>query len=186
MPAALHRQHLLPAGHLPRQVEGVLVGLGAGVGEEDRRERRRHPGHQLLRQFLPVGMRQHGGVEQQLLRLLRNRRHHVRVAVASGCHGVAAIGVEPALALVVSNPRAAARHRTHRHLGVNREQRRGAGGVGQHGNTPTAVRPAVSSKPSARFMAWTACPPAPFTRLSSATITCSSRPSSESAAWIRA
>src|SRR5205807_6486451 len=40
-----------------------------------------------------------------------------------------------------------------------------------HGYTPIVGSPAVSSNPHIRFMFWTACPAAPFTRLSTAAAT---------------
>ena len=84
------------------------------------------------------------------------------------------------LARLVHEPGAVARDRAHGHLRVDRKQR--VRGRGQHGKTPTAPRPDVSGRPSARFIAWIAWPPAPLMRLSSTSETCSSRPSSLSAA----
>jgi len=48
----------------------------------------------------------------------------------------------------------------------------------QMGWRPAKLRPAVSLRPHMRFMAWTACPAAPFIRLSMAEMTTSLVPSS--------
>ena len=54
-----------------------------------------------------------------------------------------------------------------------------------HGWSPTPVSPAVSSRPSATFMFWTACPAAPLPRLSIADTT-TARRSPTRRAWTKA
>ena len=68
--------------------------------------------------------RHRGRVEQQLLGLLGDGAHDVGMAVPGGGDGVAAVGVEPLLAVLVHQPRAVAADRTDRKRRRRREAAR--------------------------------------------------------------
>ena len=204
VPAAPHRDDRLAPGVPPGQMERVLVGLRARVAEEDPPERRRTELGQLLRQRLALRQRHGRRIEQELRRLLGDGPHHVGMAVAGRGHGVAAVGIEPLVAVRVHQPRAVAADRADRHRGVDGKERGYTGSgpfaslrVTPGGRTAQGVpfsmdrSPRPSGRrarpcPSARFIAWIAWPPAPFTRLSIATVTWISSPLSLSTAWISA
>ena len=85
--------------------------------------------------------RHRGRVEQQPFRLLGDGAHHVGMAVPGGGDGMAAVGVEPLVAVLVYEPRAVAAHGADRERRVHGEKsgrfaRGGHGGlasVTQHG-----------------------------------------------------
>ena len=172
--------------------QGILVRLRTRIAEEGAIEPGGHERREARREQLAVRVRQHRGIEDQLRRLIRDGAHHVRMAMPRARHGVTAVRVEPAVAIDVDDPAPLAARRTHGELRVDRKQctlpRRPAAlppcrSVSME-RSLHQPGPAVSSMPSARFIACTACPPAPFTRLSITTITWISRPSGELTAWM--
>src|SRR5262249_36980319 len=112
-------------------------------------------------------------VEDQLLRLRRDRLGDLRMAMARRADGVAAVEVEVAPAALVPHGRALPAHQRDPPARVGRKLRRNDGA---HGKTPDIFRPAVSGSENMMFMAWMACPAAPLTRLSIATKTLAVRP----------
>ena len=97
-------------GVVPRHLDRRLVGLGAGVGEEgplrpaERRQRRHLLAQLHLRLVVEVGARH----VQELLRLLDDRLHHLRMRVAGGVDGDAGGAVEEDVAVDVLHGGAAA------------------------------------------------------------------------------
>jgi hypothetical protein len=61
-------------------------------------------------------------VEQELASLLRYRANYLRMAMPRGGYSVPSIGVEPSSAVFIDEPGAAATHRDHRKLSVNRKK----------------------------------------------------------------
>src|SRR4029079_13116585 len=73
-----------------------------------------------------------------------------------------------------------------RHLGARTEPDDGEGlrvAVQLHGASPTVLSPVLSSRPSARFMHWTAAPAVPLARLSTAPTATSRRASWSTVTW---
>ena len=104
----------------------VLVRLRAGVAEEHPGTGHRAPaGRARAARRSRCCERHRRRIEEQRLRLSRDGRDDVRVAVPGGRHGVSAVGVEPLVALGVDQPGATAADGPHRHLGVDGEQRVG-------------------------------------------------------------
>src|SRR5260370_112647 len=93
---------------------------------------------------------------------------------------VSAVEIEIPLAVVGVDPDAFAAFGGDRHLFVGRELIAifAPADIFQitHGFVPTSIKPVFSSNPNIKFMFCTACPAAPFTRLSRAEKTTSWRP----------
>jgi hypothetical protein len=109
---AVARQDLVAAGELPRQLHGVLVGLGAAVGEEERVDVARRELRQPLAQPRPrLGGHERVGVGERR-RLLLDGADHPLVPVPDVHAHQLAVEVEVALSLGRPEPAALrARHR---------------------------------------------------------------------------
>src|SRR5688500_3871308 len=104
-------------------MERVLVRLGARVAEEDATSRKRTERGQPIGEHLTEGVANGARVEEELLRLLGNRAHDARVAVAHRGDGVPAVSIEPAMAVAVDEPSPAAGDRSHGERVVDRQER---------------------------------------------------------------
>ncbi len=163
------------------EAEGVLVGLGAAVDQEGPRQPLGTEAHQPSGGPGAQGERHRVALEEQLLRLVSQRRQHPRVPVAEQGDGVAAVEVDQRAAVAGVDDRPLAPHGLDRRVRVDGQQPAGLvqlglengfdGGLG-HLNllyshpSPGTLNPAVSGNPSSRFIHWIAPPAAPFTRLS--------------------
>ena len=105
MKASLDGDDLAPARDAQRELECVLVRLGARVAEEDRVERQRRETHQP-RGGSRAHVERHGvALEGKRMRLLGERREPARVAVAQRRDRVTPVEIEHASAV--------ARHEVH-------------------------------------------------------------------------
>ena len=92
------------------QLEGILVGLGAGVHQKQLivvvARSLAQTGSQVALQLVDNGI----GIEAKLLELAGQHVHIMRVAVADADYGVATVKVEVFLTLVVPHAASAAAH----------------------------------------------------------------------------
>ena len=106
---AVHREHLAPAGHPSRHADGVLVGVGAAVGEEDLVE---CPGRDLgdAPRQLTADVVRHGRLDRrEAARLLLDRGDEVGVLVSEVEVDELRAEVEVGVAVVVPEGRALSR-----------------------------------------------------------------------------
>jgi hypothetical protein len=130
-----------PTTEASSELDRALVGLGAGVREEDLSSKLGTVAHEAVeagRDALREGIAEEVGDVQQRCRLCRERRRHGRVGVAERGDGDPGQEVEVATTLVVDEPAAAARDEAHgcgpvgRHQ-VRRRGRRAGGPSGRAG-----------------------------------------------------
>ena len=173
MPPVLDRDHTCTAGHLERHAQRVLVGLGAGVHEEDAVEVTAGETGELGG-CTRTHIHRHGvALEVAGGRLRAHRLGPTRVTVAERCHGVAAVQVEHPTPVARVQEHAFRVHHFHGVLCKDWCEEI----CGAHVQ-PVAqwVSPVVSGRPSRRFIHCIAPPAAPLVRLSMAHITATVRP----------
>ena len=108
--AAFDGADLRPAGHLERQLQRVLVRLGAAVDEEHAGDGQPGKAHQPFGRAR-ANLHRHGvGLEVAGLRLLGQRAREAGMSVAESGHGMTAIQIEHTLATAVGEPDALAGH----------------------------------------------------------------------------
>ena len=91
---SVHGQHTLAARRERSQLQGVLVGLGAAVAEEERIVVISRQFAQLVRQLLLQGVDDGIRIEPDLRELRRDHLHIVRMGVTYRDDGMAAVEIE--------------------------------------------------------------------------------------------
>jgi hypothetical protein len=142
---ALERHDTTPAGLAQRQHQRVLVGLGAGVDEEDVVEPGGGEGREARRRVLADLQRQDVALEQQRRALALERRDQAWVGVPEHGDGMPAPEVEHAAPALVPQPHPLPVDGGEGELVVDGQQRRGGprcrlGGDLWHAPAPRGVR----------------------------------------------
>ena len=148
MKTAGHRDVGAATGRMTGQGQRVLVGFGPAVAQEHAGHAVRPHPQQFAAKSLATFEIDGVGIKHQLLRLLGQRLHQPRVTVPDTRHGVTAVEIEVLAPGGVGDGRAAAGNQIERQMGIDGQ----FGGSAQHGYAPGCIIPAVSSKPSIRFI----------------------------------